>query len=87
MYFKFEHLDEPCSMNGFQPTKITNPYQKRVVDELQQKIEALRVADMTDEVQPEQTSTFVAYYDSIIDKKYKNNLGQVKMDGLTKSLV
>jgi hypothetical protein len=45
------------------------------------------VADQANEIQADHTSTFVAYYDSIIDKKYKNNLGQVKMDGLTKSLV
>jgi hypothetical protein len=35
LYMKFEHVDEPCSMNGFQATKITNPFQKRVVEEFQ----------------------------------------------------
>lgn len=57
-----------------------------VVDELTQSIEALRVSEKADH-SPDFTKTFVAYYDSIIDKKYKNNLGQVKMDGLTKSMV
>ena len=43
LYFKFEHCDQPCAMNGFQATKITNHYQKLVVEELKNKIEALRI--------------------------------------------
>jgi len=57
-----------------------------VVDELKDKIECMRVSRQTED-QQEHTSTFVAYYDSIIEKKFKNNLGTVKMDGLTSSMV
>ena len=73
-------------MNGFEATKITNTYQKMVVDELKDKIECMRLSRMMEDQQPH-TSTFVAYYDSIIEKKYKNNLGTVLMDGLTQSMV
>lgn len=39
VFFKFCHMDVPCAMTGFQPSKITNHYQKIVVQELKSVID------------------------------------------------
>jgi hypothetical protein len=67
VFFKFCHTDEPCAMTGFQPTKLTNHYQQIVVEEFKSVIDVHKVATAS-EKHITHTSTFVTYYDTIVDK-------------------
>ena len=86
LYFKCVHFDLPHSSNGFQHTQLTNHYQQIIVQELKTKIDSqleyLRKNQKSDE-----SISFVPYYDSIIDKKLRNNLGECKMSTLISSKV
>lgn len=86
IFFKFAHTDQPCALNGNQLTKITNHYQELVVTELIEIINKQKKA-MEAEPPTDFTSTFIAYYDTIVEKNLKNDLVEVRMDNLTKSLV
>ena len=73
-------------MNGFMATKITNHYQEQVVQELISTILKLK-AVLDSEPHQDFTSTFIAYYDTIVEKEYKNDLVEVRMDNTTKNMV
>lgn len=51
------------------------------------KVLEKRLGQQKNEAQTDFSSTFVPYYDSIIDKKFRNLLGEIKVDELTKAMV
>lgn len=67
-------------------TKITNHYQVMVVNELAATIAKLKAA-VDAEPTPDHTKTFIAYYDTIVNKEDLNDLVEVCMDNITKSMV
>lgn len=56
------------------------------MDELLKVLEK-RLGQQKKEAYTDFSSTFVPYYDSIIDKKFRNLLGEIKMDDLTHAKV
>lgn len=78
IYIKFCHVDKEDGEN-LNERVLTNKYQELVLDEiitkLQEQINLCKQMKESDE-----TNTYVPYYDSIIDKKLRNQLCEVKMN-------
>ena len=87
IYFRFNHKDHADPSNSFHETALTNKYQELVVDEIHKRIEKQRKIFVEKNKQIEITSTFVPYYDSIIQKKMRTQLSRVKLNPVTLSKV
>ena len=79
-------VDLSVGKNGNRERRLTNKYQELILDELLKVLEK-RLGQQKNEAQTDFSSTFVPYYDSIIDKKFRNLLGEIKVDELTKAMV
>ena len=87
IYFRFNHYDPGDASNNHKEIALTNKYQEMVVDELHKQIEKQREIFVKKHSSVEVSSTFVPYYDSIIEKKLRSDLSRVKLNPLTLSKV
>jgi hypothetical protein len=86
IYFKLCHRDKPDKENGFEDKLLTNKYQLKVAEELTKRINKL-CSGYKSSHKSDETATFVPYYDSIIDKKHKKNLCEVKTNPMILSKI
>ena len=86
MYFKFAHKTKGTKSKHSPEMYLPNKYQDQVIEELlkvmEKDIKTCKKCKISNE-----TQTYLPYYDSIIEKKDKQYLCEVKMNPITHARV